>query len=83
MVRPKQESVRNETKIICLGLAMIACGLILFYSIQTKPGLELVFRMLKHAGTFVGLMGIGISIAGMLLYLISRNPRPPGLELDP
>lgn len=74
--------MRNETKIICMGLVMIASGLVLFYSIQTKPGLESTLRMLKHTGTFVGLMGIGIFIAGILLYLISRNPQQPSLELD-
>ena len=67
--------MKSEVKITCAGVAMVAVGLVLFYSIQTKPDIDAGLRMLKHSGTFVGLMGIGVVIAGMLLYLISRNQR--------
>ena len=56
---------------------MVVVGLVLFYAIQTKPGIDESLRAVKHAGTFVGLMGIGVFIAGMLLYLISRNQPQP------
>ena len=52
---------------------MTSLGLFLFYSIQGNLGLEPELRAIKHAGTFIGLMGIGVTIAGILLYLINRN----------
>ena len=52
---------------------MVICGLILFYAIQSNPQIESFFRTIKHAGTFIGLLGIGVSLAGILLYLINRN----------
>lgn len=61
---------------------MVAFGLILFYSIQTKHDVEGSLRMVKHSGTFVGLMGIGVSIAGILLYLINRNQSPLSKNFD-
>ena len=59
--------------IIIFGLIMIVCGLILFYSIPTDPSLDDSIRSLKHGGTFAGLMGIGIVMAGILLHLMSRE----------
>jgi hypothetical protein len=35
---------------------------------------------MKHAGTFVGLLGIGVTLAGVLLYLINRNQ--PQIQQD-
>ena len=52
---------------------MVIVGLVLFYSIQPNPDMEPIFRSIKHTGTFVGLMGIGVTVAGILLYLINRN----------
>ena len=51
---------------------MFGFGLILFYSIelgQTDP----VLRFLKNTGTFVGISGMGVGLAGILLYLINKN----------
>ncbi len=71
--------LKSELMVIFTGIVMIITGLVLFYSIQTGANTDTTFRMFKHAGTFVGLMGIGVSIAGMLLTLISRNqPLPYG-----
>ena len=61
--------------IIGIGLAMFVVGLILFYSIQlgqTDP----VLRFIKNVGTFVGLSGMGVTLAGILLYLINRSEPP-------
>jgi len=58
--------------IIIVGLSMFAVGLVLFYSIelgQTDP----VLRLIKNVGTFVGLSGMGVTLAGVLLYLINKN----------
>jgi len=37
------------------------------------PGTDNFIRTFKHAGTFIGLMGIGVTVAGILLYLINRG----------
>ncbi|AJM92689.1 MULTISPECIES: hypothetical protein [Nitrosopumilus] len=60
---------------ISIGGGMFLVGLIMFYSIelgQTEP----ILRLIKNIGTFVGLSGIGVTVAGVLLYLISRNQPP-------
>ncbi len=57
---------------IIIGVSMFAAGLVMFYSIelgQTDP----VLRFIKNVGTFVGLCGMGVTLAGILLYLISKN----------
>ena len=62
--------------IIIIGIIMFAVGLVvLFYSIelgQTNPDL----RLIKNVGTFVGLSGMGVTLAGILLYLINKNEPP-------
>ena len=58
--------------IIIIGISMFVVGLVLFYSIelgQTDPVLSLI----KNVGTFVGLSGMGVSLAGILLYLINKK----------
>ncbi len=55
-----------------IGVSMFVVGLVLFYSIelgQTDP----VLRLIKNIGTFVGLSGMGVSLAGVLLHVISKN----------
>ena len=55
-----------------IGGGMFLTGLVMFYSIeigQTEPAL----RLIKNIGTFIGLSGIGVGVAGILLYLINRN----------
>ncbi len=61
--------------VIIIGATMFVAGLILFYSIelgQTDP----VLRFIKNIGTFVGLSGMGVALAGILLSLISKNEPP-------
>lgn len=58
--------------ITIIGIAMFVFGLIVFYSIelgQTDP----VLRFLKNTGTFVGISGMGVGLAGILLHLINKN----------
>ena len=60
---------------IIIGVSMFAAGLVLFYSIelgQTDP----VLRFIKNIGTFVGLSGMGVTLAGILLYFINKNEPP-------
>jgi hypothetical protein len=54
----------------------------LFYSIQSDQNLDQSLRLVKHGGTFVGLMGIGIMTAGILLYLIEREQPPIQEDFD-
>ncbi len=61
--------------VVIIGISMFAVGLVLFYSIelgQTDP----VLRFIKNMGTFVGLSGMGVTLAGVLLHLISKNEPP-------
>jgi hypothetical protein len=64
--------MKMSIAITIIGIAMFGFGLILFYSIelgQTDP----VLRFLKNTGTFVGISGMGVGLAGILLYLINKN----------
>ncbi len=73
--------MRIEFAVIVIGFIMFFTGLVLFYSIesgQTDP----VLRDLKNAGTFIGLSGIGVTIAGIILYLVERNEPPIKENLD-
>ena len=59
---------------IIIGGGMFIIGLILFYLINPEENKNLEF--LKNMGTFVGLSGMGVTLAGVLLYLINRNEKP-------
>lgn len=70
-----------EAGIILGGSIMFVTGLVLFYPIelgQTDPFL----RFIKNIGTFIGLSGMGVTLAGILLYLINRNEPPLKENLD-
>ncbi|QLH06620.1 hypothetical protein [Nitrosopumilus ureiphilus] len=61
--------------VIIIGIVMFASGLVMFYSIelgQTDPFL----RLIKNIGTFIGLAGMGVTLAGILLNLISKSKQP-------
>ena len=59
---------------IIIGGGMFILGLILFYSMNPEENRNLEF--IKNMGTFVGLSGMGVTLAGILLYLINRNEKP-------
>ena len=59
---------------IIIGVGMFIVGLILFYLINPEENKNLGF--IKNMGTFVGLSGMGVTLAGVLLYLINRNGKP-------
>ncbi len=59
---------------IIIGGGMFILGLVLFYSINPEENKNLEF--IKNTGTFVGLSGMGVTLAGVLLYLINRNEKP-------
>ncbi len=67
--------MKTGMPVIIIGVSMFAAGLVLFYSIelgQTDP----VLRFIKNIGTFVGISGMGVTLAGILLYLINKNEPP-------
>ena len=57
-----------------IGVTMFILGLMLFYLIPI--GENNILEFIKNIGTFVGLCGIGVTLAGILLYLISKNEQP-------
>ena len=57
-----------------IGISMFILGLILFYTIDHSENKNL--EIIRNTGTFVGLTGIGVGVAGVLLFLINRNPQP-------
>ncbi|HSG84600.1 MAG: hypothetical protein ACRBBZ_08350 [Nitrosopumilus sp.] len=64
--------MRIGIAIAITGLAMFSTGLVMFYLIelgQTDP----ILRFIKNTGTFVGISGMGVFLAGVLLYLINKN----------
>ena len=63
-----------------IGGSMFILGLILFYSISPENNVNL--ENIKNTGTFVGLTGIGVAVAGILLFLISRNTQPINQNYD-
>jgi len=61
--------------VIIIGIIMFVVGLVFFYSIQlaqTDP----VLRLIKNMGTFIGLSGMGVVLAGVLLHLLNKSEPP-------
>ena len=63
------------------GGTMFILGLILYYSIELGQT-DSLLRLIKNSGTFIGLSGIGVTLAGILLYLINRNEAPIEKQFD-
>ena len=57
---------------ITIGMIMFFAGLMMFYSIEIGQT-DFVLKTIKSIGTFVGLSGMGVVLAGILVYLINRN----------
>ena len=66
--------MRTGVPWMVIGISMFSLGLILFYTIDHSENKNL--EIIRNTGTFVGLTGIGVSVAGVLLFLINRNPQP-------
>ena len=63
-----------------IGISMFISGLVLFYTIDYSENKTL--EMLRNTGTFVGLTGIGVAVAGVLLFLINRNSQTIAENFD-
>ena len=72
--------MRTGTPWMVLGVSMFILGLILFYSINPEDNENL--ENIRNTGTFVGLTGIGVAVAGILLFLINRNTQPINENYD-
>jgi len=58
-----------------IGISMFISGLVMFYSIEIGQK-EQFLRIIKNTGTFIGLSGMGVTLAGILLHLINKNETP-------
>ena len=66
--------MKTGIPLVLIGCSMFVLGLMLFYLINAEEDKNLQF--IKNMGTFVGLSGMGVTLAGILLYLIGRNEQP-------
>jgi hypothetical protein len=66
--------MKIEIVLMIIGISMFSTGWILFYFIDVTEGNNL--KNIRNIGTFVGLSGVGVTLAGILLYLINRNTEP-------
>ena len=66
--------MKTGMPMVFIGCSMFILGLILFYLIN--PGENRNLEFIKNMGTFVGLSGMGVTLAGILLYLIAKNEQP-------
>ena len=64
--------MKTGMPLIIIGGSMFILGLMLFYLIDGGE----ILKFIKIMGTFVGLSGIGVTVAGILLYLIKKNEQP-------
>ena len=73
--------MKMESVIILAGSIMFVIGLMLFYPIELGQK-DPLLRLIKNMGTFIGLSGMGVTLAGILLYLINRNEQSLKENLD-
>ena len=65
--------MKSHSAIILSGVIMIGSGFLLFYSIENISNLDFISKYIKHSGIFTGLLGIGVTIAGLLLRLMDKE----------
>ncbi len=74
--------MKSESIIIFVGIIMIIVGLILFYLIEIFINIDPITQYLNHSGLFLGLIGIGVAMAGALLRLMAREDVPIQEDFD-
>lgn len=72
--------MRTGVPWMIIGISMFILGLMLFYTIDYNENKTL--EILRNTGTFVGLTGIGVAVAGVLLFLINRNSQTIAENFD-
>ena len=73
--------MKIEKAITVVGIIMFSLGLALFYSIDLSQS-DQNLRFVKNMGTFIGLSGMGATVAGVLSHLLNRNKVPLEGDLD-
>ena len=66
--------MKSGITLVVAGILMFSAGLILFYFIEVTE--DKILENIRNMGTFVGLSGMGVTLAGILLYLINKNTEP-------
>ena len=66
--------MKSGITLVIVGVCMFSAGLILFYVIEVTE--DKILENIRNMGTFVGLSGMGVTLAGILLYLINKNAEP-------
>ena len=66
--------MKSGIPLAVIGTSMFIMGLILFYLINPEGNKNLEF--IKNIGTFVGLSGMGVTLAGILVYVLNKNEQP-------
>ena len=66
--------MKSGMTLVIVGIFMFSTGLILFYFIEVTE--VKILENIRNMGTFVGLSGMGVTLAGILLYLINKNEQP-------
>lgn len=69
-------NMKSELVIIISGIIMVFSGFTLFNYFENMSNLDPLSRYTQHGGMFVGLLGIGVTIAGILLRLMKREESP-------
>ena len=66
--------MKSGIPLLVIGISMFILGVLLFYLINPEENKNL--EIIKNTGTFVGLSGIGVTLAGILVYLLNKNEQP-------
>tara|TARA_B110000444_G_scaffold144456_1_gene135116 strand:+ start:15 stop:236 length:222 start_codon:yes stop_codon:yes gene_type:complete len=66
--------MKSGITLVIVGVCMFTAGLILFYFIEVTE--DKILENIRNMGTFVGLSGMGVTLAGILIYLINKNAEP-------
>ena len=66
--------MKSGIPLAVIGTSMFIMGVILFYLINPEENKNLEF--IKNIGTFVGLSGMGVTLAGILVYVLNKNEQP-------
>ena len=66
--------MKSGITLVIVGIFMFSAGLILFYFIEVTE--DKILENIRNMGTFVGLSGMGVTLAGILIYLINKNTEP-------
>jgi hypothetical protein len=66
--------MKSGITLVIVGICMFTAGLILFYFIEVTE--DKILENIRNMGTFVGLTGMGVTLAGIFIYLINKNTQP-------